>query len=154
MLELLQQRSRAALRRAAPIRLDRHQHNRVPRGKPPHPMQHQNRSHPVLLLQTLCHGRDLTFAKTWTMLQLKRLKRPAIHADRTNPTDEDRLGRGISSPSGELMPWIKGFRTHLNTTTGHASSTREWWKKRQFVSSLQQLIGTDQLLIDRNADPF
>ena len=154
MLELLQQGRSTALRRTATIRPHGDQNNRIRRQQSTHPMQHQNRRHPVLLLQALRHGRDLTFAKTWTMLQLKRLKRPAIHADRTNPTDEDRLGRGISSPGGELVPWIKGFRTHLNTTIGHALTTREWRKKRQFVSRLQELIGTDQLLIDRNADPF
>ena len=37
-------------------------------------MQHQNRSHPVLVLQTLRHGRDLTFAKAREVLQLKRLQ--------------------------------------------------------------------------------
>ena len=154
MLELLQQGRSTALRRTATIRPHGNQNDRITRKQSTHAMQHQNRRHPVLLFEVLRHGRDLTFAKTWTMLQLKRLKRPAIHADRTNPTDEDRLGRGISSPSGELMPWIKGFRTHLNTTIGHALTTREWRKKRQFVSRLQELIGTDQLLIDRNADPF
>ena len=149
---MLQQRSRAALRSAAPIRLHCDQNDRVPRGEPPHPVQHQNRSYPVLVLQSLDHGHDLTFAKAREVLQLKRLQRPAIHGGGTHPTNEDRRGRGIPTPVRELLPRIKGIRAHLHTTTGHASTPRERWKKGQLVTGLQPLIRTDQLLIDRNAD--
>ncbi len=152
MLELLQQRGRAALRLSTPIGLHRHQNNGVPRDEPPHPMQHQNPAHLVLLLQTLRHGRDLTFAKAGEVLQLKRLQRPAIHGGGTHPTDEDRSSRGIPTPERELLPWIKGVRAHLDTTTGHASAPRKWWKKSQLISGMQLLIGTNQLLVDRNAD--
>ena len=115
-------------------------------------MQYQNRSYPVLVLQTLCHGRDLTFAKAREVLQLKRLQRPAIHGGGTHPTNEDRRGRGIPTPDRELLPRIKGIRAHLHTTTGHASTPRERWKKGQLITGLQRLIGTDQLLVHRNAD--
>ena len=115
-------------------------------------MQHQNRSHPVLLLQTLCHGRDLTFAKAREVLQLKRLQRPAIHGGGTHPTNEDRRSRGIPTPERKPLPWIKGIRAHLHMTTGHASAPREGWKKGQLVTGLQLLIRTDQLLVNRNAD--
>ena len=115
-------------------------------------MQHQNRSHPVLLLQTLCHGRDLTFAKAREVLQLKRLQRPAIHGGGTHPTNEDRSGRGIPAPKRQLLPRIKGIRADLDTATGHALTPCERWKKGQFISGLQRLIGTNQLLVHRNAD--
>ena len=115
-------------------------------------MQHQNRPRPVLLLQTQRHGRDLTFAKAGKVLQLKRLKRPAIHGGGTHPTNEDRSGRGIPAPKRQLLPRIKGIRAHLHTAIGHASTPRERWKKGQLITGLQRLIGTDQLLVHRNAD--
>ena len=152
MLELLQQRSRAALRRPTTIGLHRHQHDRLTGGEPAHPMQHQNRPRPVLLLQTLCHGRDLTFAKAGEVLQLQRLQRPAIRRGGTNPTNENRRGRFITTPKRKLLPRIKGIRAHLDTATGHDSTPRERWKKSQLITGLQRLISTDQLLVHRNAD--
>ena len=152
MLELLQQRGRATLRRPTTIGLHRHQHDRFTGGEPPHPMQHQNRSHQVLLPQTLCDGRDLTFAKAGEVLQFQRIQRPAIHRGGTYPTNEDRHSRSIPTPQRKLLPWIKGIRAHLHTTTGHTSAPRERWKKGQLVIGLQLLIRTDQLLVNRNAD--
>ena len=152
MLELLQQGRRTALRRSTTIGLHRHQHDRLTGGEPAHPMQHQDRPHPLVLLQTLGHGRDLTFAKSRKMLQLQRLKRPAIHGGGTHPTDEDRSGRGIPTPKRKLLPWIKGIRAHLHTTTGHPSTPCERWKEGQLITGLQPLIRTDQLLVDRNTD--
>ena len=67
-------------------------------------------------------------------------------------SDEDGLGRGIPTPERKLLPRIKGIRAHLHTATGHGSSPRERWQKGQLISSLQRLIGTDQLLVHRNAD--
>ena len=152
MLELLQQRGRATLRRPTTIGLHRHQHNRFTGGEPPYPMKHQNRSHLVLLLQTLCHGRELTFAKAGEVLQLQRIQRPAIHRGGTHPPNEDRRSRGIPTPERKPLPWIKGIRAHLHTTTGHASAPSKGWKKGQLVTGLQLLIRTDQLMVNRNAD--
>ena len=152
MLELLQQRSRATLRRPTTISLHRHQHDRLTREESTHPMQHQNRPRSVLLLQALRHGRDLTFAKAGKVLQLQGLQRPTIHRGGTYPTHEDRRGRGITTPKRQLLPGIKGIRAHLHTATGHASTPRERWKKGQLITSLQRLIGSDQLLVHRNAD--
>ena len=115
-------------------------------------MQHQNRPRPVLLLQALRNGRDLTFAKAGEVLQLKCLQRPAIHRGGTHPTNEDRRGRGIPTPDRELLPRIKGIRADLDTATGHALTPCERWKKGQLITGLQRLIGTDQLLVHRNAD--
>ena len=115
-------------------------------------MQHQNRPRPVLLLQALRHGRDLTFAKAGEVLQLQCLQRPAIHGGGTHPTNKDRRGRGISAPKRQLLPRIKGILAHLHTAIGHASTPRERWKKGQLITGLQRLIGTDQLLVHRNAD--
>ena len=115
-------------------------------------MQHQNRPRLVLLLQTLGHGCDLTFAEAGEVLQLQRLQRPAIHRGGPHPTDEDGRGRGIPTPERKLLPRIKGIRAHLHTATGHGSPPRERWQKGQLISSLQRLIGTDQLLVHRNAD--
>ena len=136
------------------IRLHRDQNDRIAWQQSSNAMQDQNRPHRVFLLQALRHGRDLMFAKAREVLQLKRLQRQAINRGGTHPTNEDRLSRSIPTPDGELVPWIKGFRTHLNTTTVHGSTTRERRKKRQLVPSLQQLVRTNQLLIDRNADPL
>jgi len=152
MLELLQQGRRTALRCATTIGLHRHQHDRLTGGEPAHPMQHQNRSRPVLLLQALRHGRDLTFTKPREMLQLKCFQRPSIHGGGTHPTHEDRCGRGIPTPKRKLLPRIKRIRAHLHTTSGHASTPRERWKKGQFITGLQRLIRPDKLLVDRNAD--
>ena len=152
MLELLQQGGRAALRRPTAIGLHRHQHDRLTGGELAHPMQHQNRPRPVLLLQALRHGRDLTFAKAGEVLQLQCLQRPAIHGGETHPTNKDRRGRGIPAPKRQLLPRIKGIRAHLHAAIGHASSPRERWKKGQLITGLQRLIGTDQLLVHRNAD--
>ena len=152
MLELLQQRGQAALRCPTTIGLHRHEHDRFTRSEPAHPMQHQNRPRLVLLLQTLCHGRDLTFAKAGEVLQLQRFQRPTIHRGGTNPTNEDRRSRGIPTPKRKLLPRIKGIRAHLHTATDHTSTPRERWKERQLITSLQRLIRADQLLVDRNAD--
>jgi molybdenum cofactor biosynthesis protein B len=115
-------------------------------------MQHQNRPRLVLLLQALRHGCDLTFAEAGEVLQLQRLQRPAIHRGGPHPTDEDGRGRGIPTPERKLLPRIKGIRPHLHTAIGHASTPRERWKKGQLITGLQRLIGTDQLLVHRNAD--
>ena len=115
-------------------------------------MQHQNRPGLVLLLQTLCHGRDLTFAKTGEVLQLQHLQRPAIHRGGTHPTNKNRRSGGIPTPERKLLPRIKGIRADLDTTSGHALTPCERWKKGQFISGLQRLIGTNQLLVHRNAD--
>ncbi len=152
MLELLQQRGRAALRRPTTIGLHRHQHDRLTREESAHPMQHQNWPRPVLLLQTLCHGRDLTFAKAGEVLQLQRLQRTAIHRGGTHPTNEDRRSRSRPTPERKLLPGIKGIRAHLHTATGHASTPCERWKKGQLISGLQRLIRTNQLLVHGNAD--
>ena len=152
MLELLQQRGRAALRRPTTIGLHRHQHDRLTREVSADPMQHQNWPRPVLLLQTLCHGRDLTFAEAGEVLQLQRLQRPAIHRGGTHPTNEDRRSRRSPTPKRKLLPRIKGIRAHLHTATGHASTPCERWKKGQLISGLQRLIRTNQLLVHGNAD--
>ena len=70
----------------------------------------------------------------------------------TYSTNEDRRSRGILTPERKPLPWIKGIRAHLHTTTDHASAPREGWKKGQLVTGLQLLIRTDQLLVNRNAD--
>ena len=115
-------------------------------------MQHQNRPCPVLLLQTLGHGCDLTFAKAGEVLQLKCLKRPAIEGGGTNPTNKNRRSRSIPAPKRQLLPRIKGVQAHLHTAIGHVSTPRERWKKGQLITRLQRLMGTNQLLVHRNAD--
>lgn len=152
MLDLLQQRGRAALRRSTTIGLHRHKNYRLSWGDTAHPMQHQDRPRLVLLLQTLCHGCDLTFAKAGEMLQLQRLQRPAIHCGGTHPTDEDRRSRGIPAPKRKLLPRIKGIRAHLHMATAQTSTASERWKKGQLISGLQRLIRNDQLLVDRNVN--
>jgi molybdenum cofactor biosynthesis protein B len=106
----------------------------------------------VLLLQTLCHGRDLMFAKAGEVLQLQCLQRTAIHRGGTHPTNEDRRSRRSPTPERKLLPGIKGIRAHLHTATGHASTPCERWKKGQLISGLQRLIRTNQLLVHGNAD--
>ena len=86
------------------------------------------------------------------MLQLQRIKRPAIHRGGTHPTNEDRRSRSIPTPERKPRPWIKGIRAHLHSTPSHSSAPREGRKKGQLVTGLQLLIRTDQLLVNRNAD--